>query len=410
VTPDSVTEAVVPAPRWSAVPRWGVHPTVWLMASVHLSVDAYANAFAPLLPLLIPRLGLTLTAVGTLAMLFQFAGSMSQLAFGALADRWRPRVLLLGGPFVAVVGLSCIGLARTPVELALILMVGGLGTAAFHPPAAMLAHRLGGLRPGLSMSVYVSGGTLGFAFGPLIFAPFAERFGLSWTPLLALPGLALVAFFMRLVPPVERAPVTATRGWSALRPYARPLTLLYFIVVLRTLVSSAMATFVPVMLTRRGMSVSEAAAAIALYLMASGLGGFFGGTIADRIGPRRVIFWSQVLAVPFLATAPMLDGWPLAVVLALGGLVLQSTLPVNVMFGQSIAPVSAATVSSLMMGVAWGTGGAAVPLVGMTADRAGIGPTLVGIAFLPLVAALLASRLPRTHHEDRHPGQAVRPA
>jgi hypothetical protein len=76
------------------------------------------------------------------------------------------------------------------------------------------------------------------------------------------------------------------------------------------------------------------------------------------------------------------------------------------MFGQSIAPVSAATVSSLMMGVAWGTGGAAVPLVGMAADRAGIGPTLVGIAFLPLVAALLASRLPRTHHEDAHPGHS----
>ena len=43
--------------------------------------------------------------------------------------------------------------------------------------------------------------------------------------------------------------------------------------------------------------------------------------------------------------------------LAIGGFFLQSTLPVNVMFGQALAPVSAATVSSLMMGFAWGTGG-----------------------------------------------------
>ena len=60
------------------------------------------------------------------------------------------------------------------------------------------------------------------------------------------------------------------------------------------------------------------------------------------------------------------------VVLAVGGLFLQSTLPVNVTFGQALAPVSAATVSSLMMGFAWGTGGLSVPLVGLIADRVGI--------------------------------------
>ena len=53
------------------------------------------------------------------------------------------------------------------------LFVGGLGGAAFHPPAAALAHRLGGTRPGLAMSVHITGGTLGFSLGPLLFAPFA---------------------------------------------------------------------------------------------------------------------------------------------------------------------------------------------------------------------------------------------
>jgi FSR family fosmidomycin resistance protein-like MFS transporter len=341
-------------------------------------------------------------------MLLQFASSLSQLAFGALADRWKPHALVVAGPIAAVIVLSGIGVTRTTTELAAVLVLGGLGVAAFHPPAAMLAHRLGGSRPGRSMSVYVSGGTLGFAFGPLAFAPFAERFGLAWTPLLALPGLAIAAFFMRLVPPIERTAHAGRTGLSALRPYAAPLTLLYLIVVVRTLVSQSIATFVPVMLTRRGMSVSEAAGVTAFYLAASGLGGFFGGTVADRIGPRRVIFWSQVLAVPFLVTAPMLDGWALAMVLAAGGFVLQSTLPVNVTYGQTIAPVSAATVSSIMMGVAWGTGGAAVPLVGMTADRAGIDTTLVGLALLPFVAALLASRLPRTPHE--YPNRTSCPA
>ena len=125
------------------------------------------------------------------------------------------------------------------------------------------------------------------------------------------------------------------------------------------------------------MSLSQAGAIVAVYLFASGAGGFFGGPAADRYGPRRVIVWSLVLSTPFLLAAPLLSGWAFIVVLAVGGFFLQSTLPVNVTFGQALAPVSAATVSSLMMGFAWGMGGFSVPLVGAIADRYGIERTLV---------------------------------
>src|SRR4051795_8556875 len=148
------------------------------------------------------------------------------------------------------------------------------------------------------------------------------------------------------------------------------------------------------MLTRRGLSLSEAGATVAAYLFASGVGGFFGGPAADRFGPRRVIAWSLVLSTPFLIATPFLSGWPFAIVLALGGFFLQSTLPVNVVFGQALAPVSAATVSSLMMGFAWGMGGFSVPLVGWFADRYGIEHTLLGLAGIPLAAAAVAMKLP----------------
>ena len=107
-------------------------------------------------------------------------------------------------------------------------------------------------------------------------------------------------------------------------------------------------TFVPVLLTRQGMSVGEAGTAMALYLFMSGVGGFWGGRLSDRLGPRRVIVWSLLLATPFLLLAPQTQGWTFALLLALGGLFLQSTLPVNVSFGQALAPHSAATVSSLI--------------------------------------------------------------
>jgi FSR family fosmidomycin resistance protein-like MFS transporter len=151
---------------------------------------------------------------------------------------------------------------------------------------------------------------------------------------------------------------------------------------------------VPVMLTQRGLTLAQAGTAVSVYLFATGMGGFFGGPAADRFGARRVIILSLIAAVPFLAVAPLLSGLPFVVTLAIGGFLLQSTLPVNVTFGQTIAPISAATVSSLMMGFAWGVGGLVVPFVGMLADNIGIAHTLMVISAVPLVAAALALPLP----------------
>jgi len=385
--------------------RLRLHPTILLMASAHMMVDGYGNIFAPMLPILIPRLGLNLATAGLLTMMFQLAASVAQVGFGHLADRWRPRLLVMAGPVLAVSVLSLVGLASSTAMLACILVAGGLGGAAFHPPAAALAHRLGGERRGLAMSVYITGGSLGFSLGPLLFAPFAQRYGIEWTPLLAIPGLIVIAIFLTKVPPI---PVHASSrgGFTALRPYAKPLTLLYSIVVLRTLTSLAFATFVPVMLTRRGLTVGQAGGAVALYLFSSGLGGFLGGPAADRFGARKMIALSLVAACPFLFIAPLLTGWQFMVVLAMGGFCLQSTLPVNVTFGQSLAPVSAATVSSLMMGFAWGTGGLSVPLVGLIADRVGIEQTLMGLALVPMAAALCALPLPSRSSQRTEPRPA----
>jgi FSR family fosmidomycin resistance protein-like MFS transporter len=381
---------------------FGLHPTVLLLASTHFLVDGFTNIYAPLLPLFIPQLNLSLAAAGTLQMCFTLANAVAQLGFGHLADRWRPRALVILGPIIAVSTLSLMGLASSPWMLGVILVVGGLGAAAFHPPAAALVHQLGRARTGFAMSFYITGGSLGFALGPLLFAPFAERYGLRWTAVLMLPGLALLAFMLPRVPPIKSLRDRGSRsGFRALLPYRKPLTLLYFVVVTRTLTALSFATFMPVMLTRRGMSLTDAGIAIGVYFLASSVGGFLGGAVADRWGPRTLMLWSLVLAVPFLVFAPMHSGWTFVALVSVGGFLLQVTLPVTVTFGQMIAPTSGATISSLMMGFAWGTGGLSAPLVGMLADRVGLERALVAVAFMPLLSALLAVPLPAGRF--RHP-------
>jgi FSR family fosmidomycin resistance protein-like MFS transporter len=385
-----------------APPPNGTDRRLLRVALSHLVVDCYANVYAPLLPLLIPRLGLRLATAGVLAMVFQIAASVSQIAFGRLADRWHPHRLLVGGPIVTVVVLSLTGLAPTTEALAAILVVGGLGAAAFHPPGAMLAHRLSGLTPGFGMSLFIGGGTIGFALAPLIFPAVAATFGLGATAWLMAPGLVVLAIALRGLPETSVSTHAARGGFAVLRPHAQPLTLLYLIVVLRSVASLSYVTFVPVFLTGRGLGVAEAGVVVAIYLLASSAGGFFGGPLADRFGPRRVIAVSLLIAAPFLFVAPLCHGALFTVVLATGGFFLQSTQPVCVAFGQTIAPTSAGTVSSLMMGVGWGTGGLLIPFMGLLADRVGIERTLMAAALVPLAAVACAWPLP-----DRAPAAAL---
>ncbi|MDE3154987.1 MAG: MFS transporter [Acidobacteriota bacterium] len=370
--------------------------TIFVLAGLHFLVDSYGNIYAPLLPLLIPRLHFSLAIAGTLTMCYQIAASMSQLGFGHLADHWKPRVLVVGGPLVAIVVLSLIGLSTSTLMLAGILVVGGLGGAAFHPPTAAMVHRLSGERRGLGMALHISAGSTGIAFGPLLAAPLIGRLGLAWTPILAVPSLCLAALLIPRVPRIDPGHErSGGSGLAVLRPYASPLGRLYVIIALRTLVWLSFLTFLPVLLTARGESVGLAGVTIALFLASAGIGGFFGGVIADRHGPKPVIIGTLVMALPFLLLLPRATGWSFFVALALAGFLLQSTLPVTVTFGQSLAPVRAATVSSLMMGFAWGTGGLLVPLVGFLADRIGIAPTLTMVTVVLPAAVLLALTLPR---------------
>jgi FSR family fosmidomycin resistance protein-like MFS transporter len=374
--------------------RLGLHPAIIAAASTHFIVDAYGNLYAPLLPLLIPRLGLSLKMVGTLAMCYQMANSVSQLGFGRIADRWRPHVLLIGGPLLAVIVLSGIGSATSTPMLAAILLAGGLGGAAFHPPAAALVNAVSDYRKGFAMSLHITAGSIGMSMAPLVFVPAVLALGLGWSWLIALPGLAALGYTLRLMHNVPAPVSQGPQRWSDLRPYAKPLGLLYTVVVLRTVTSQSLSTFLPVMLTQQGMGVGEASAAVTMYLFLSGVGGFLGGPMADLYGPRRVIIASLIVSVPFFVGAYWTTGWTFTALVSIGAFLLQSTLPVNVTFGQQLAPVSAATVSSLMMGFGWGSGALLAPAVGFLGDSAGLGFALLVTSVIPLLAAAVAWPLP----------------
>jgi 23S rRNA-/tRNA-specific pseudouridylate synthase len=157
---------------------------------------------------------------------------------------------------------------------------------------------------------------------------------------------------LRQVPEMSSPHAHERSTWRTLRPAAVPLTLLYFTIVLRTATTYGFMTFTPTLLTQQGWTIGEASTAVSLYLFSSGIGGFLGGPAADRIGAKKVILWTLIASVPFMAISPHLPPLGFTAMLAIGGLLLQSTLPISVTFAQAFVKGAVCRYD----GVAWGMG------------------------------------------------------
>lgn len=379
-------------------------PRLALLALAHFTSDAYSSFFSPLLPLLVVKLHLSLTLVGTLVALASVSSSFGQPLYGYLSDRLHRPWFVAFGPLIAALFMSSIGLAPNFGVLVALLMLGGMGVAAFHPQAAVLAGEVSSRRA-MAMSLFVSGGTLGFAVGPLFAVTVVGAFGLSRTWLAAIPGVLvavlLLTWFLR-VPAHVRHP-GAKPSLRELKPHAVPLTLLYCCVVCRSAASYGFMTFLPIFLHRRGFTLAAGGAVLTAYLTAGAVGGFLGGWLAERWGGRRVVVASFIGAMPLYAGFLFLPGAAGLCSLVAGSLVLQSSLPVNVVLGQELSPRHSSTISSLLMGAAWGVGAMLIGPVGALADARGLDVALRTLS-LVLVAGLgCAIALPRITSPLRHP-------
>src|SRR5215813_12913920 len=113
-------------------------PRLSLLAGAHCAVDLYASFFTPLLPLLIAKFHLSLTLVGLLVAFGSMSSSLTQPFFGWWSDRLRRPWFVAFGPLMGALFLSAVGAAPNYAALVGLLLLGGLGTAAFHPQAASL--------------------------------------------------------------------------------------------------------------------------------------------------------------------------------------------------------------------------------------------------------------------------------
>jgi FSR family fosmidomycin resistance protein-like MFS transporter len=143
--------------------------------------------------------------------------------------------------------------------------------------------------------------------------------------------------------------------------------------------------------------LSAQAAQLLLFVFLSGvaLGTILGGPLGDRIGRKRVIWFSILGAAPFSLLLPHVGLEGTVALSFVIGLVISSAFSAILVLAQELLPGRIGMVSGLFFGLAFGVAGIGAALIGTLADRYGITAVYHITAFLPLggIVALLLPEL-----------------
>jgi FSR family fosmidomycin resistance protein-like MFS transporter len=344
-------------------------------------------------------MNLSLALAGSLVTIRAIASFLTQPAVGYISDRTEMRLFVLFGPLVTGIFNGLLGIAPSYWSLVLCLIMGGIGHSALHPQAAAMVGDIGRRRAGFFMSVWMIGGTLGLALGPLMITVTVSIFGLRGTIYTIVLAVIITVFLMRF------APRSASRkdlahGYSLrthLFPKIGSLAVLWVLTVIRTATGVSFMHFLSVLLIQKGFPLFTAGLAVSLFIGGGALGGFVGGILSDRVGRKKVMLVSFLLSPIVLLLFLKSHGIPSLGILVVGGICMWGTAPVLIVAAQEIAPESRTLVSSMMMGVGWGVGSILVAVTGLLGDTIGLEKALQWILILPLIGVALVALGFRDH-------------
>ncbi len=367
---------------------------VLALSLTHFLHDIYSSFLAPLLPLLIKKLSMSLSQAGFLSTVMQVPALMNPY-IGTLADRISVRLFIVMAPALTGVSMSLIGLAPNYGVLLLLLLVAGISVSLFHVPAPVMIARVSGQKKGKGMSFFMTGGELARALGPLAAVGAVSLFGLEGFYPVMIVGLAasvwLYVKFLDVPITVEASQALSVRKtWRQMRFVLLPLTA---ILSARGFMHASMTAFLPTFVKGETGNLWLAGTSLTLFEISGVVGVLLAGPFSDRFGRRKILLVSLLGAPVMLFLFAWLGNWSRFIALLFTGLTILSTTPVMLALVQEQVQGSPSAANGLFMMISFITRSGIVVLVGYMGDLVGLRNTylissLLGALGIPFVFML----------------------
>ena len=382
----------------------------------HMLNDVIQSLIMAIYPMLKDNLALDFGQIGLITFTFQFTASVLQPLVGYVTDRYPTPYSLVLGMSSSLVGVLLIAFASSYAAVLAAAALIGMGSSVFHPESSRVARLASGGRHGMAQSVFQVGGNFGTALGPLFAAFIVLPFGqhsIAWFSIAALVAIVLLSGIgvwygntiklKRETRAKEReAIVEATHG-----KVGRSIAILMALTFSKHFyLVSITSFFIFYLIHTYGLTVQQAQLHLFIFLAAVAAGTVIGGPIGDRIGARRVIWWSILGVLPFTLALPYVGLTGTAILSVIIGLILASAFPAILVYAQGLIPGRVGMVAGLFFGLAFGIAGIGAAFLGWLADVTSIDFVYHVCAFLPAIG-LLAAFLPETA-KPKVPGRRVK--
>src|SRR5207247_350803 len=193
---------------------------IGLLAFGHLVIDLNQGSIPAVLPFLRNAHGLSYAEAATIVLVGTLTSSLIQPVFGYLSDQIARRWILPASVFLAGAGLALTGIAPGYLAVLGLVLVMGLGVAAWHPEGYKAATGMAGDRKATALSWFSLGGNVGMALGPPVITSLVTGFSLAGTLGMLVPTVIVGGLLLAVLPHIDRGSVAA--GPLAARRGARP--------------------------------------------------------------------------------------------------------------------------------------------------------------------------------------------
>ena len=345
---------------------------VLTIAVGHFFHDIYTSILAPILPLLVDKLGITMAMAGMLDVVRKSPTILNPF-FGIIADRICVKYIIIITPAITGISMSLLGLAPSYPILLILLFTAGLSSALFHIPSPVLIKKFAPNNTGTAMSFYMVGGELSRTLGPLFITAAISWWGFegSWR-IMPISIIASILLFAQLKDlkreDLIKQDKKTEKAIQTLKRHLGFFSTISGYTLFRSGMKLSLTLYLPVYMTIHGASLWLAGIALSVFQF-SGVGGtLLAGYFSDKIGKKNVLLIAGILSPILMFWFTMSEtAWQFPILILLG-LVVFAPGPVMLTLVQDTNTDRPSLMNSIYMTISFSISSLMALMVGIMSD------------------------------------------
>ncbi len=271
---------------------------VFLLSFAHLTHDIYTSFLAPILPIIIQRLGLSVTEASILDVIRRIPALFNPY-LALIISRKDVRLFTIISPITTAIFMSLIGIAPNYIILLILLFLAGISAQIFHIATPAIVKEVTP-KMGFGMSMFMVGGEFARTISPLIATATISIWGIE--------GLYKTIFFAVFASLFLWWQLSKIKGnftpkskqkadFKIFIEYKTFFLIIAGFMFFQSFAKIFFAFYLPLYLTHMGESLTKANISLAFFQFFAIIGTFLAGNIADKIGNKKTLVISTILAI-----------------------------------------------------------------------------------------------------------------